>query len=69
MLTLSLSEDEAEQMFERRMKAHAEMAESLDDEVGMVMLWPLYTNEEMRGGDDMFFVTHKSGCIGTPFGM
>ena len=46
-----------QQMFERRMKAYAEKAESLDDEVGMVML-PIFTNEEMRGGDDMFFVTH-----------
>ena len=33
-----LSDQKAEQMFERRMKAYAEMAESLDDEVGMVML-------------------------------
>ena len=53
-----LSDQKAEQMFERRMKAYVEMAESLDDEVGMVMLWPVYTNEEMRGGDDMFFVKH-----------
>ena len=53
-----LSDQKAEQMFERRMKAYAEMAESLDDEVGMVMLWPVYTNEEMRGGDDMM---NKSG--------
>ena len=22
------------------------------------MLWPFYTNEEMRGGEEMFFVTH-----------
>ena len=28
-----LSDQKAEQMFERRMKAYAEMAESLDDEV------------------------------------
>ena len=23
-----------------------------------MLLWPIFTNEEMRGGDDMFFVTH-----------
>ena len=51
-------------MFERRMKAYVEMAESLDDEVGMVMLWPVYTNEEMRGGDDMFFVKQNHESIG-----
>ena len=53
-----LSDAKAEKMWEKWVAAYKEMAESLDDEVGSVMLFPFNTNEEMRGGDDMFFVTH-----------
>ena len=50
-----LSDTKAEMMWEKWLAAYKEMAESLDDEVGTVMLFPFNTNEEMRGGDDMFF--------------
>ena len=45
-------------MFEKWAEAYQEKANSLDDNVSSVMLWPFYTNEEMRGGEEMFFVTH-----------
>ena len=53
-----LSDSKAEKMWEKWVAAYSEMAESLDDEVSSVMLFPFNTNEEMRGGNDMFFVTH-----------
>ena len=53
-----LSDSKAEKMWEKWVAAYSEMAESLDDEVSAVMLFPYNTNEEMRGGNDMFFVTH-----------
>ena len=53
-----LSDSKATKMFEKRRAAYAEIAEGLDDEVGMVVLFPYYTNEEMRDGADLFFVTH-----------
>ena len=53
-----LSDSKAEKMFEKWFDAYQEKANSLEDNVSSVMLWPFYTNEEMRGGDDMFFVTH-----------
>ena len=53
-----LSDTKATRMWEKWSAAYKEMAESLEDEVGTVMLFPFNTNEEMRGGDDMFFVTH-----------
>tara|TARA_B100000700_G_scaffold174440_1_gene192621 strand:+ start:5199 stop:5948 length:750 start_codon:yes stop_codon:yes gene_type:complete len=53
-----LSDAQAERMFEKHITAYRELAESLDDEVSTVMLFPFYTNEEMRGGADMMFITH-----------
>ena len=53
-----LSDNQIEKMFDKRRAAYAERAGALDDEVGMVMLFPFYTNEEMRDGADVFFVTH-----------
>ena len=53
-----LTDSKATKMFEKRRAAYAEIAEGLDDEVGMVVLFPYYTNEEMRDGADLFFVTH-----------
>ena len=54
----NLSDAKAEKMWEKWRLAYVEKAESLEDEVSSVMLFPFNTNEEMRGGDDMFFVTH-----------
>ena len=50
-----LSDDKARRMWEKWLPAYKNHAEMLDDEVSAVMLFPWNTNEEMRGGDDMFF--------------
>ena len=55
-----LTEDEATTMWEKWFPAFKKHAEMLDDNVSAVMLFPLNTNEEMRGGDDMFFVPHSA---------
>ena len=53
-----LSDNKARRMWDKWLPAYKNHAEMLDDEVSAVMLFPWNTNEEMRGGDDMFFVTH-----------
>ena len=53
-----ITDMQAEQMFERNVGAYLELANSFENNIGIVALWPYYANEEMTGGHDMMFVMH-----------
>ena len=53
-----ITDMQAEQMFERNVAAYLELANSFENNIGIVALWPYFANEEMTGGHDMMFVMH-----------
>ena len=53
-----LDDADAEKMFGENVQAYLELANSFENDVGIVALWPYYANEEMTGGHDMMFVAH-----------
>ena len=51
-------DDEAQEMFQAHVGARIGYASSFENDVSFSVLFPIFTNEEMRGGDDFFFVLH-----------
>ena len=51
-------DDEAQEMFQATVAAWLKHATSFENDISVSVLLPIFTNEEMRGGDDFFFVTH-----------